>query len=197
MGTETLKSVQEFNVKTFAAAKASEKASEWVKAAKAMERACELSPSVDRCREAIREIDEIFAHSSEWDNYLEEYNDAEGTYRELKSIRRSLLEMARDIDPDFRPDKVDTGGGSSTSGGCYVATATVGVEKHPILTTLRRFRDQHLLTHPTGRVLVAAYYEVGPYLASLIERSELLRSLFMILVISPLYRAVSWFMSEV
>lgn len=36
MGTETLKSVQEFNVKTFAAAKASEKASEWVKAAKAM-----------------------------------------------------------------------------------------------------------------------------------------------------------------
>lgn len=35
MGTETLKSVQEFNVKTFAAAKASEKASEWVEAAKA------------------------------------------------------------------------------------------------------------------------------------------------------------------
>lgn len=47
MGTGTLKSVQELNVKTFAAAKASEKSSEWVKAARVMERACELAPSVE------------------------------------------------------------------------------------------------------------------------------------------------------
>lgn len=150
-----------------------------------------LLPLLSRCRKAIREIDEIFAHSTEWDNYLEEYNDAEGSYEELKSIRRNLLEVARDIDPDFQPEKVDTGGGSSTSGGCYIATATVGHEQHPILFTLRRFRDEHLLTNPIGQTFVSAYYAVGPYFARAIQRSEFLRRLSMRLVVRPLYRVAS------
>jgi tetratricopeptide (TPR) repeat protein len=195
MGTGTLESVKEFNVKTFAAARAAEKSSEWVKAAKAMERACELAPSTDKCREAIRELDEIFAHSSEWDDYLEHYEDSKGTYKELKSIRRNLLELARDIDPDFQPDRVDTGGGSSNSG-CYVATATVGQERHPILFTLRKFRDEHLLNNPLGRAFVSAYYAAGPYLERVIKRSELLRSLSMSLVVKPLYHLASRLTSD-
>jgi tetratricopeptide (TPR) repeat protein len=197
MGTGTLKSVQEFNVKTFAAAKAAEKSPEWVKAVKVMERACEISPSADRCRKAIREIDEIFAHSSEWDDYLEHYNDSEGTYKELKRIRRNLLELAKDINPNFQPEKVDTGGGSSSSGGCYIATATVGHKHHPILSTLRRFRDEHLLTNPMGQAFVSAYYAVGPSFARVIERSELLRNLSMHLVVKPLYRLASRLVSDV
>ena len=191
MGTGTLKSVQEFNVKTFAAAKGGELAQDYVKAAHAMERACELSPSVDRCRRAIREIDKIFAHSNEWMNYLEQSKDAEGTYEELKSIRQNLLELAKDLDPNFKPDRVDRGGGSSASGGCYIATATVGNERHPILFTLRRFRDKHLLTNPMGRAFVSAYYATAPYLARVIEKSELLRRLSMRLVVKPLYHFAS------
>jgi tetratricopeptide (TPR) repeat protein len=196
MGTGTLESVKEFNVKTYGSARGGELASEWVKAVQVMEYACELSPSTDRCRDAIREIDKIFAHSSDWMDYLEEDKDAEGTYEELKSIRRNLLDLAKDIDPDFTPDRVDTGGGSTSTGGCYVATATVGTKRHPVLSTLRRFRNEHLLTNPVGRGFVSAYYAVGPYFASLIEKNETLRILSMRLLISPLHRAISWFISD-
>lgn len=196
MGTGTLESVKEMSVETEGLVQGGNLASEWVKAAKTMEYACKLSPSADRCRTAIREIDRIFAHSNQWMSYLEENDDAEGTYEELKSIRRRLLDLAKDIDPNFTPDHVDKGGGSTSSGGCYVVTATVGTKRHPVLSTLRRFRDEHLLTNPVGRSFVSVYYAVGPYFASLIEKNVTLRSMSMRLLVMPLYRIVSWFISD-
>ncbi len=191
MGTGTLKSVRDFNVKTYGQKRGREDlAPEWIKAAQVMEYACNLSPSAERCKDAIREIDKVFAHSSEWMDYLET-EDAEDAREELKSIRKNILEIAKDIDPDFEPENVKTGGGSTSTGGCYIATATVGEERHPILFTLRKFRDEHLLTNPLGRAFVSAYYATAPYLARVIERSKLLRSLSMRLVVKPLYHFAS------
>lgn len=196
MGTGTLKSVRDFNVQTYGQKRGREDlAPEWVKVAQVMEYACDLSPSVERCKDSIREIDKIFAHSNEWMEYLET-EEAGETDEDLKSIRKNILEMAKDIDPSFKPANVKTGGGSSSTGGCYVATATVGKERHHILSTLRRLRDQHLLTNSAGQAFVAAYYTVGPYVAKVIERSELLRGLSMRLVIKPLYRLASRLVSD-
>jgi tetratricopeptide (TPR) repeat protein len=195
MGTGTLESVKRENVKTEGFVQGGKLASEWLKAFKAMKYASELYPTTKRCRKSIREIDKLRAHSDEFKEYLTQNNDAAGLHKEIMSIREELLETARNIDPEFKPEKVETGGGTS-SGGCYIATATVGYEQHPILFTLRRFRDEQLLTNPLGRAFVSAYYATAPYLARVIERSELLRSLSMRLVVKPLYRVALRLVSD-
>lgn len=49
-------------------------------------------------------------------------------------------------------------------GGCYVATAVYGSYDCPQVWTLRRFRDDCLLAHKVGRLLVKVYYAVSPKL---------------------------------
>lgn len=61
-------------------------------------------------------------------------------------------------------------GGGGQSGPCFIATAVFESTDGPELTTLRRFRDETLLTTRPGRWLVAGYYRVGPYLARGISR---------------------------
>lgn len=55
---------------------------------------------------------------------------------------------------------------------CFVATAAFGGEAAWEVKWLRRFRDSVLLKVPFGRVLVQAYYEHSPPLASWIASSE-------------------------
>ena len=50
-------------------------------------------------------------------------------------------------------------------GGCFVATAVYGDADHPQVAALRRFRDERLLQHTTGRTAVRLYYLAGPVLA--------------------------------
>ncbi|MEG6505745.1 PulJ/GspJ family protein [Nitratidesulfovibrio sp. 1201_IL3209] len=52
---------------------------------------------------------------------------------------------------------------------CFIATAAYGDIDHPVVTTLREFRDKRLLPHAPGRAMVQAYYAVGPHLARLVE----------------------------
>lgn len=69
------------------------------------------------------------------------------------------------------------GGGPSSSGGggCFIATAAYGSYLDPHVVTLRRFRDDHLQTHPAGRAFVQAYYRISPPLAEAIAGSPFLR----------------------
>jgi hypothetical protein len=48
---------------------------------------------------------------------------------------------------------------------CYVATAVYGRGDHPKVELLRNFRDQYLISQIWGKLMVSAYYHVGPYLA--------------------------------
>jgi hypothetical protein len=45
------------------------------------------------------------------------------------------------------------------------------------VVTLRRFRDEHLLTNATGRALVDFYYENSPPIADYIAKRPALRAL--------------------
>jgi Bacterial Ig-like domain (group 3) len=67
------------------------------------------------------------------------------------------------------------GGGSESGGGCFIATAAYGSYLHPHVQTLRRFRDQVLMTSGVGRAVVAAYYKYSPGLARHIERDPAAR----------------------
>ncbi|MDJ0766200.1 MAG: hypothetical protein QNJ97_24675 [Myxococcota bacterium] len=60
---------------------------------------------------------------------------------------------------------------------CFVATAAFGSYDHPVVVTLRRFRDDFLEKIPVGRLLIDAYYAVGPGAAAFVEKSEMLRGM--------------------
>lgn len=59
---------------------------------------------------------------------------------------------------------------------CFIATAAYGSPMEPHVQTLRRFRNQHLLTNPMGRWFVDTYYRYSPPAARFIARHENLRT---------------------
>jgi len=49
---------------------------------------------------------------------------------------------------------------------CFVATAAFGREDHPVVVTLREFRDRCLRNWSMGRSFIKVYNQIGPYLAN-------------------------------
>lgn len=73
--------------------------------------------------------------------------------------------------------------GSSSNGGCFIATAAFGSYEAPAVKTLRTFRDRVLLSTAPGRAFVAAYYQISPPLADFIATSPLLKSIVRIILL--------------
>lgn len=77
---------------------------------------------------------------------------------------------------------------SSSSGGCFIATATYGSPLAPEVMVFRRFRDETLLSSPIGIAVVNFYYAISPPLAALIVKSNFLRTATRKLLLEPVLR---------
>ena len=73
-------------------------------------------------------------------------------------------------------------GEPNKQGCCYITTAACHARRLADdcaeLQTLRRFRDDVLLAHPTGRQLVARYYETAPEVVAAIDRLPEQRAIY-------------------
>jgi hypothetical protein len=71
----------------------------------------------------------------------------------------------------------ETGASSSSSDGCFIATAAFGSPLQSQVQALKRFRDQSLMASRLGLLLVRFYYRHSPPMAEFIASRETLRSL--------------------
>jgi hypothetical protein len=81
-------------------------------------------------------------------------------------VRKYLVNGTPKNRKNFKDAHIRLGGGK-----CFIATA---VEEHCAETTLselRKFRDEKLLPHRSGRGFVRVYYAIGPWLARAVLRA--------------------------
>ena len=60
---------------------------------------------------------------------------------------------------------------------CFIATAAYGTPLAREVDTLRKFRDQYLLTNSVGKIFTQCYYQYSPPLARLIAHHGILRGM--------------------
>ena len=70
--------------------------------------------------------------------------------------------------------------GENKKSGCFIATAAYGTGME--IDVLRTWRDDSLLPHRAGQILVECYYTVGRPVSKVIEKSEILRSVTRLLL---------------
>jgi hypothetical protein len=68
-------------------------------------------------------------------------------------------------------------GSGSGGSGCFIATAAYGSRMAKEVNVLKKVRDEYLLTHYSGKVLVSFYYKHSPKLARFISKSPFLKSI--------------------
>lgn len=163
-----------------------------IKVIDTMEFACQIYPSTDGYKRIINAIDKIFQHSLNNSNYFKIHKEAGDRFEKLVQRRQLLIQKGKELDSEFtvgsQPD--------SKSGGCFIATATMGDYNHPYVLTFRKYRDDILLSNSVGRFIISLYYLISPPIANFISKNSLMRNLTLRLLIKPLYKYITKLLFE-
>jgi DNA-directed RNA polymerase subunit RPC12/RpoP len=104
---------------------------------------------------------------------------------EYREVTRKMIDFYSDtitkMDGSYQKPEI------KESGGCFIATATMGNANHPIVNLLREFRDTWLLERRYGKIFIKYYYKIGPYFAAIIKQNIFLRQLCFILIVKPAF----------
>jgi len=100
----------------------------------------------------------------------------------VKSKSEKYIKAKKTINPEWEPESLE----KSSTGGCFIATATMGDYNHPTVLQLRYFRDDFIIKRSWGRNVINFYYRWSPYLAKIIKKSNVLRKLSYYILVKPL-----------
>ena len=114
-------------------------------------------------------------------HFPEKMKDLYSSLNKYPSIIKKLKPLINKMDPEMKKRL------GVKSGGCFIATATMGSYNHPLVLDLREFRDTRLNKFKFGRYFIKIYYKLSPPISSLISKSILLRKVFYYTLIKPLH----------
>ena len=101
------------------------------------------------------------------------------------SLRNSLIEGISVFE-----SVADKFGVPAQSSGCFLATVAFGSSLASEVRILRAFRDNHLLSHPAGRLFVRLYYRFGPKLARKVTGNRIILTIIRV-TLRSLCRVIS------
>jgi hypothetical protein len=125
------------------------------------------------------------ALKKEWDRFLEYHNSISQSQRNYQqALNQYNSENPSENNPILKnkysklsasskptsPNK-----SSSSSGGCYIATATFGSYHHPTVLLYRNFRDNFLDRTFWGKLFIRLYYSISPSVAKIVGRYKFLK----------------------
>lgn len=106
--------------------------------------------------------------------YFMLYGEYKNVIEANKNDAMSYVSKIRKYDASYTPPKYLSAAtsSSSSSGGCYVATAVYGSYDCPQVWTLRRYRDYTLAETWYGRAFIHTYYAISPTLVKWFGHTE-------------------------
>tara|TARA_Y100001958_G_C21055338_1_gene420037 strand:- start:77 stop:715 length:639 start_codon:yes stop_codon:yes gene_type:complete len=113
--------------------------------------------------------------------FPQKLKDVYSSLNKYPSIIKKLKPLINKMDPEMKKRL------GVKSGGCFIATATMGSYNHPLVLDLREFRDTRLNKFKFGKYFIKIYYKLSPPISSLISKSILLRKVFYYILIKPVH----------
>ena len=108
--------------------------------------------------------------------------------RESNSLEENLAQWREIREGKIRVEEQEEG--QEEDNQCFVVTAVYGTPLACEVDTMRLFRDDFLLSFNLGRLLVKAYYKIGPPLARYISGRFYLRRVLRTFILGPVVKAV-------
>jgi len=95
---------------------------------------------------------------------------------------------------DLQGDEFGGYGHPTTPGGgfCFIATAAYGTDTAKEIDTLRKFRDEVLLSNSLGAEFVSLYYKTSPPIADFISQHEILRTAVRVGFVDSIVAILNW-----
>lgn len=147
---------------------------------------CEVMPTPVMYSQASIALVNAKNHSKQFGNYLNGSEDYCIKFRDIESSIGSKFKEKFPVDAAKTSSEI----AAAKKEGCFIATAATGSYDHPKVMTLRKYRDNILLSSRSGRFFVACYYTVSPFIAVLVARSEVLKRIVMNCIVNPAVKRI-------